>query len=135
MVNELSMARLNHRKLYIETSSKLQNVQNETPFIVHVFLAAVAFILADFRTCVGLAGESVTSMMVVARFANASNPVCSSPEVSNFFSLSLSSLSCLYSLPWHRNSLSSSVVNRRIPISGSFCFPLWRFLSLEFVPK
>jgi hypothetical protein len=79
----------------LNLSSKLQNGHPETIFTVHVFLAVVAFILADFRTCVCFVGESVTSMMVVARFAKASNPVCSSPEFSNFFNWSLNYLSCL----------------------------------------
>jgi hypothetical protein len=78
VVNELSMALLNHRKLHLENSSKLQNDRSKTFFIVHAFLDAVAFIRADFRICVDFAGESVTSMMVVARLANVSNPVFSS---------------------------------------------------------
>ena len=104
-------ARLNHRKLIFEEFQNCKNVYPESSFNTQTFLDATVLVRADLRTFADYVGGSGTSIIVVAKLAKVSNPVCFSSGDSNSFSLSLKILRCLYNFIFSLiNSLFLSLI-------------------------
>jgi hypothetical protein len=70
--------RLNHRKLIFEEISKLQKCLPWVLSDAQDFLDEAALVRADLRTSTGCVGGYDVFIMVVAKLAKVSNPVCSS---------------------------------------------------------
>jgi hypothetical protein len=71
--------RLNHRNFIFEKISKFAKMLTLDPFFdAQGFLDEAALVRADLRTSTGCVGCSGVSIIVMAKLARVSNPVCSS---------------------------------------------------------